>query len=66
MANAPDYTTEVDYLDSTPKSWKVQFDHLDEPVFVPKSQCELGEISPDKRVEITIRGWLADKNDWRY
>lgn len=50
------------------KSLYFQADSWDEPQYVPISQCE---FEPEEGAEeagrgiITIRGWLADKNDWR-
>lgn len=46
------------------KAFEVQGDLMDDPEWIPYSQCSVEELAEDGKVRVHVRKWLARKNGW--
>lgn len=48
------------------KSWYFEADFLDEPIYIPQSQCDVVPLPQDGegRCVVHVRHWLAAKEGW--
>lgn len=64
--NSPDIELIGRMIGPRGAAWHFEADFLDEPIFIPKSQCDVIPMPEDGegRCRVMVRAWIAKKEGW--